>query len=240
MSKARYYLIDALRGLAILLMVADHFVFALLYADIDIAFGLDVRAISVNPFIRSFLSPLFAGLFIFLSGMSGRFSRSNVKRGIMVLGFAALLSVVGYFFGVPVWFGILHFLGLSMLTYGLLSRWLDKIPFYLSIVLWSGLFIFCFINLPRQADNNIFYWLGFVDSGNISYADYFPFGRWFFMFLLGTRIGQLVKENKFPKWFYRFNMPVLPFIGRHTLIIYLAHQPVFYFILLLYTNMFRG
>jgi len=238
-KKERYHLIDALRGLAILLMMAHHFVYALLYAGIDIAFGLDVRAIERSPLILGFLSPFFAGVFILLSGMSSRFSRSNVKRGIIVLVFAALLSVVGHFFGAPVWFGILHFMGLSMLTYGLLSKWLDKIPFYFSLFLWSSLFIFCFITLPRQADNNIFYWLGFFNRTSISSVDYFPFGRWFFLFLFGTRIGQLAKDHKFPKWFYRFNMPILPIIGKHTLIIYLAHQPFFFLILTAY-NFIRG
>jgi uncharacterized membrane protein len=231
-TKQRYHLIDALRGLAILLMCAHHLGYTVL------RFGFEVGKISELPFITGFLSPLFAGLFILMSGMSSRFSRSNVKRGIIVLVLAALLSVIGYFFDAPVWFGILHFLGLSMLVYGLMGKWFDKIPFGLSLVLWSLLFVFCFIFLPRESGNNIFYWVGFFRRGDFTWVDYFPFGKWFFLFLLGTRVGQIVKEGKFPKWFYRFNMPVLPFVGRHTLIIYLAHQPVFYFSLLLYTTIF--
>lgn len=226
--KERYHLIDALRGLSIILMLAHHFGYTLLY------FGFNMENTLASPII-GFLSPLFAGIFILLSGMSSRFSRSNIKRGIMTLVFAAILTFVSSFFDVYIWFGILHFLGLSMLTYGLISKFIDKIPFWPSLFLWSVLFIVGFIKLPALADNNLFLWFGLYKPGNVSQADYFPFGKWFFLFLAGTRIGQLVKEHKFPKWFYNFNMPFLPFVGRHTLIIYLAHQPVFYLILTIYT-----
>lgn len=226
--KERYHLIDALRGLSIILMMAHHFGFTLLY------FGFDTTEILSSPII-GFLSPFFAGIFILLSGMSSRFSRSNVKRGIITLVFAVLLTIVSGFFGVKIWFGILHFLGLSMLVYGLLQKWLVKIPFKLSLVLWISIFVAFFIYLPRSADNNLFYWMGFMGSDSYDASDYFPFGKWFFLFLTGTQIGLLVKEHKFPKWFYNFNMPFLPFVGRNTFFIYLAHQPVFYLLLTIYT-----
>ena len=233
-------MIDALRGLSIILMLAHHFGFALLYAGFDIAFGLDVTVVLASPII-GFLSPFFAGVFILLSGMSGRFSRSNVKRGILVLVCAALLTAVGYFFGVAVWFGILHFLGLSMLVYGLLSRFLDKIPFNIAVVLWLGLFILGFITLPsKTADSNFLFWFGISSPDFSSGVDYFPFGKWFPMFMLGTHAGRLVKENKFPKWFYSFNVPFLPFVGRNTLVIYLIHQPFFYLLLTAYAAIVRS
>lgn len=230
--KERYHLIDALRGLSIILMLAHHFGFTLLY------FGFDTSEILASPVI-GFLSPFFAGIFILLSGMSSRFSRSNIKRGLITLAFAILLSFVSVFFGLSIWFGILHFLGLSMLVYGLLQKWLVKIPFKFSLFLWVILFIAGFIYFPKDADNNWFYWLGFIGAEGYGTADYFPFGRWFFLFLAGTQLGLLVKEHKLPKWFYDFNMPFLPYVGRHTLIIYLAHQPVFYLLLTIYTSV-RG
>lgn len=226
--KERYHLIDALRGLSIILMLAHHFGFTLLY------FGFNTSDILASPVI-GFLSPFFAGVFILLSGMSSRFSRSNVKRGIITLAFAFLLTIVSGFFGISIWFGILHFLGLSMLLYGFLKKWLVKIPFKFSVLLWIFLFILGFIYFPRRAENNWFYWLGFIGSDGYGTADYFPFGRWFFLFLAGTQLGLMVKEHKFPKWFYEFNMPFLPYVGKHTLIIYLAHQPVFYLLLTIYT-----
>jgi len=231
--KERYQLIDALRGLSILLMCAHHFGYTCIY------FGYEIGEISNYPFIRYFLSPLFAGVFILLSGMSSRFSRSNIKRGLITLIFAALVTAVSYFFGVTIYFGILHFLGLSMLIYGLISKWLNKISLFPLIAVFSVLFVFSFAFLPiYTADNNIFLWFGFLKSGT-PMDDYFPFGRWFALFLLGTQLGQLVIDNKFPRWFYSFKMPFLPAVGRRTLIIFLLHQPFFYLILTIYSNIIK-
>ena len=34
------------------------------------------------------------------------------------------------------------------------------------------------------------------------------------------------KEGRFPRWMYRSRLPWLSWLGRHTLVIYVVHQPV--------------
>jgi uncharacterized membrane protein len=216
----RYQLIDALRGLAIILMVGYHFGIQL------IIFGYAPGGLVYNPLLNV-LQPVFGGLFILLSGMSSRFSRSNFKRGIMVFACACGVTVVMYIMNFPVWFGILHFLGAAMMLYGVAGAALDKIPRIIQPILYAVLFIAAFIFFPRPAglDTNLLMPLGlYRDWGN----DYFPLLPWLPLFLFGTWLGALAKEEKLPKWFYSFRMPVLPAVGRHTLVIYLAHQPVIY------------
>ena len=222
-SRERYHLIDALRGLSVVLMLGYHFGVTLIFQ------GLAPEGLIYNPLL-DFLEPVFAGLFILISGMAGRFSRGNVRRGLIVLACAMGVTAVSLlpFINLNIWFGILHFLGLSMLIYGLFSKPLNKIPLSLGAPVFLALFIAGYIIFPVKTEGgNLLYWLGFGGSNFLS-GDYFPFLKWFPLFLLGSQIGSPVKEHRLPRWFYSFNMPFLPFVGRHALIVYLFHQPVFY------------
>jgi len=220
--KQRYHFIDILRGFAIILMIAFHFGMNL------VDWGLADRGLINNP-ILSILQPIFAGLFILLSGMSSRFSRSNIRRGVIVLLAAYAVSVGAWWAGFPIYFGVLHFLGVAMVLYGLAENLLKKIQKRLQPVIYGGFFVFSYWLFPRSIDidTNLFLPFGLYNSNRG--ADYFPLFPWLFLFLFGTWLGTLAKENKFPKWFYKIKkIPVLPFIGRHGLVIYLAHQPVMY------------
>ena len=54
---------------------------------------------------------------------------------------------------------------------------------------------------------------------------------WFFAFLFGAILGRYFKENKALEIFYKNTIPPLVFIGRHTLVIYILHQPIVYGVL---------
>ena len=234
-TKKRVWLIDEVRGLAILLMVVYHF-----FYDIVVLFGVNI------PFFYSaelnFIRDLFAGLFIFISGTACRFSKNNLKRGVQCF---ALGMVMTYVTAIalphsPILFGILHLLGVCMLLFAFTERLLDKVPLWVGIVSCVLLFaLTCGIRkgffgigglfeLPLPApllDSGLFFPFGVLSSG-FSSSDYFPLLPWLFVFLAGTFVGVPVKEGKMPDFFYRRHIPPLAFIGRHTIWVYLLHQPV--------------
>ncbi|MDR2606121.1 MAG: DUF1624 domain-containing protein [Oscillospiraceae bacterium] len=211
-QKNRIQIIDALRGLALVLMVFHHLFF-------DLVEFLNAPAwLFTNP-VFDFLHYVFAGLFILLSGVSSRFSHSNIKRGLKTLACAALVTAVSYAVDMPIWFGILHLLAFCMIFYGLLEKALEKLPFWVYILLWAGSIL-----LLRS---------GILPSLNIFSADWFPPLPWMFVFLFGTWVGKLIAARKFPQWFYDFNVPLLPSVGRKSLWIYLLHQPILYGITML-------
>ncbi|MCL1806452.1 MAG: DUF1624 domain-containing protein [Oscillospiraceae bacterium] len=85
-TSSRIQLLDALRGFCIILVVAFHIAYNLVDWDI-VPSGL-----VYNP-VLNVLQPFFAGVFIVLAGISSRFSRSNLKRGLQLTACAALVTV---------------------------------------------------------------------------------------------------------------------------------------------------
>ena len=232
-AKERIQSIDALRGLCVILMVGHHFLYDLV-EFLGAPPGLfDNRAFDI-------LQPLFAGCFIMLAGVSSRFSRSNVKRGLRVLAAACVISAVTWFMHIPILFGILHFLGLSMVLYGLSQKFWENLP--QKILPWlCALLLLGSILLLRlaQVESHYLWIFGFTYEGFDS-ADYFPLLPWIFVFLFGAWLGQPVKERRLPAWVYTINPPLLPPVGRHALIIYLLHQPLLYSLMLLIQMFLSG
>lgn len=248
--KKRIGFVDEVRGFAILCMVVYHTWF-----DLVTIFHVDL------PFLftpeMNFVRDLFAGLFIFISGAACRLSRSNLKRGFICLCGGLILTAVTYFF-LPeekILFGILHFLGLSMILFALLQKLIDKIKFPIigmlvfgllfvltcnikgGVLSFGGLFLVELPDFLYQTD--ILFPLGF-HSENFFSSDYFPLIPWFFIFLIGSYFGVLLVKHRLPKFFYKDHIRFLSFIGRHTFIIYLLHQPVVYGVLYLIFHFVLG
>ena len=225
-KKDRIQIIDGIRGLSILLMVVHHFLYDL--TEVCNA----PEWIFTNPLFDS-LHYFFAGLFILLSGVSSLYSSSNVKRGIKTLACAGIITLVSWFMGSPVWFGILHLLGTCMLFYGLTHKLWERIPQALAPVIYIAGIIIC-IPLTRGiiSSERYLWMLGWTYEGFLSY-DYFPLLPWIFVFLLGTCLGGYIKEGRMPDRFYTMKVPALANIGRRSLVIYMLHQPVLYGVIML-------
>ena len=235
-ARPRIHLLDELRGLSILLMVGHHFLFSLGYL-----FGV--------PFGREWfqrlgvLTPVFAGLFIFLCGLCCHLSHNNWLRGGELAGAAVLLSAVAWLV-VPeqmIWFGILHCLAVCVLLFALLRPLLRRVPAPVGLAVCALLFVLTYhVPLPEGGYFGLTAawsvsvppawaaqpWLLPFGFSLLPMSDYFPLLPWGFLFLAGTFVGRYAAQGRFPAWTMRRHLPPLAFIGRHTLLVYLLHQPV--------------
>lgn len=221
MYKGRIQLLDFARALAVIVMIHHHFVYDLALfgmASWDYMFSMPMEIVG----------QLAASTFIFVSGFSSRLSRNNLKRGAMVYVFGLVVSLCSSFAGVTIRFGILEFLGSSMMLYSVLGKYFDKLPRgvlpALCIPLFCGTY-YMFKNVYFP-----FGWLypfGFRGYDFVS-ADYFPLLPWFCVFLMGAYIGGKLMSGGKKAWMEKEYPRPLTYIGSNTLIIYLAHQPVLY------------
>jgi len=226
-KKKRIEIIDALRGIAVTLMVIHHALYNMA-AFLDAPWWL-----YSNP-VFDFLQAIFIGLFIVISGVSSRFSRGNVERGAIVIVISVVITYITVRMEMPIYFGILHLLGFLMIFYGLTSKLFDKIPkkvapfIYISLIILSA---FARMYLNPSSDNQVIRdmlsVLGWRQPGFVSF-DYQTILPWIFVFLFGTWAGDFIRDGKFPAWFYKAKMPFFPFIGRNALLVYVLHQPVLF------------
>lgn len=222
----RIDIIDAARGIAVILMVIHHFLY-----DLVEFLGAPEWLFS-NP-VFNVLHYFFAGLFIFLSGVSSRFSRSNTARGIKVIVIAILITLVTTFMDMPIRFGVLHLLGFSMIFYGLTRKLWDSIPSIVMPILCVVLIVGTALAVGNIEINSKHLWMFGWTYPEFYSADYFAIFPWLFVFLFGTWAGKPIKDRKLPERFYTLSMPFFPAVGRKALIIYILHQPILYGITML-------
>ena len=219
--RRRFDVLDAWRTLAIVLMVAYHFLY-----DLYI-FGV----ISANQLFSAPLNVLERFIccsFILLAGASARFSRNNLRHGLVVLGAGLVVQIGAAAAGQTIRFGVLMLLGSSMVLWHFLGKGLQKLPGW-SVAAGSGVLFFAARWWTGRTAVSVpwLYPLGFTAPGFYS-ADYFPLLPWFFLFLTGTALGGWClahRENRL----LTVSLPgALTWPGRHSLIIYVLHQPVLY------------
>lgn len=237
-TNTRLWEVDALRGVAIVMMVIYHLLYDLNYFRVT-------DTIFTNPFWFYFQRAT-AGTFIILVGVSltvsvsamrrrGQSERSIyatlLRRGLRVFSWGLVITVATWlFFGwtLSVKFGILHFIGVAiMLAYPFLTlHWLN-------LVLWIAL------SLLGRALNGMtisgpwLLWLGIQPTNHV-YVDYFPLIPWFGVVLLGVFLGNMLYTNGERR--YSLPLPATPFIplrwlGEHSLLLYLIHQPLLFALL---------
>lgn len=233
-KKPRYALVDALRGVALLNMIAYHLCF-----DIFQIYGVHTGWIYTPGAIV--WERFICCSFIIISGVSLNFSSHAYRRGLIVSACGALMTVVTLIVIPPfaIWFGVLTLIGASMIIARLLIKPLELIHPVLGAAVSFLLFAF-FYNVQtgsvgffylRLFDVPLFFYrgyltafLGFPPRGFVS-SDYFPLLPWFFLFVFGYFLWRIIKRYGADKPFFH-KIPFLSALGRHTLIIYLIHQPV--------------
>ena len=213
--------LDVIRGILILGMICDH----LLY---DCVSYLDVPYWFFQNPIRMTVHYVGSYLFILLSGSSSSVSRSNWRRGLELAAVAAGVTLVTWIgdHDAFIVFGILHCLAACTLLYALLRPLLDRIPRSIQPWLWVALTMLSWILTDFISTDVPGLWIFGFPTASFFSADYFPLLPWIFVYFLGALAGPIIFGYGLPAWFYRIRCAWLSYIGRHSLLIYLAHQPV--------------
>lgn len=214
MYKDRIKSIDAVRGILIIGVIIYHFIYNLVALEIIPA------NILYNP-LMNFIQYFGACLFIMISGVSAKFSRSNLKRGIRTLLFGMLLTLATYILNPNAFivFGILHFLGVASIIYSVIG----------DINIHPSIFIILFfiskVILDRTYHIKHLWIFGITDNSFIS-TDYFPIFPFIFIYYLGTKMADYIKRMPKDNLIYKYDNKLLSYVGRNTIYIYIIHQPI--------------
>ena len=219
--KKRFDILDAWRSLGIVLMVVYH----LLY---------DLALFGVITWQQMFCPPLNAlqkficCSFIFLAGASARFSRSNLRHGLTVLAAHILVVIGAAVGGETIRFGVLALLGSSMIIWHFAGRYLQRIPALFLAVFSAALYFAAdAVTGAVSAPAKWLYPLGFTHP-TFSSADYFPLLPWLFLFLIGAAFGGWCLEHRETPILTAPLPKPITFLGRHSLFIYVIHQPILF------------
>jgi uncharacterized membrane protein len=237
----RINVLDGLRGSAIIFIVLYHFAFDLQYVFNIIVPYFEGIGIKIVHFV-------FIILLIMVSGICTVFSRNLLKRGVVLFFIGEIITMITSIF-LPdevVIFGAVTFFGIIMMLYSLAKPFLIKIPW--KVLLAVSLLLYAvFYNFENRhilwfnfsVDNRYLYPLG-IAYDEFKSSDYFPLIPYGFLFIAGTALSVPVSERKLPERFYSIKMPLLDFVGRNSLVIYIVHQPVIIGIMLLIKILLRN
>ncbi len=229
----RFWDVDVVRGVAIIMVVFYHLIF-----DLDNLGGHPIE--STSGFWAVFADTS-AFLFVFLAGLSSSISRVRagaterglfgkyLRRGLRIIAWGMLITLVflAVDFGYVI-FGILHLIGISIiLAYPLLKLSYANLVLGLSIIA-VGIYVQTQDFVVGGAAGVLLAPLGILPEG-LFMPDYRPLLPWFGVVLLGLFFGNAAylawRKKSPPSPVPRAAAP-LAFLGRHTLFVYLIHQPV--------------
>ena len=236
---SRYALLDELRGLDLISMMLYHAGW-----DLVFLFDMNMRWYAGTP--GRLWQQSICWVFILLSGFCVPLGRHTLRRGVTVFAAGALVTAVTLVFmpGDRVIFGVLTFLGAAALLTVPLRSLLDRTPPRLGLAVSFLLFLLVrdvnsgflgfagvpVLHLPQSwYASTLTTALGFPYPGFVS-SNYFSLLPWLLLFWTGYHLYRLRPETPaLPD----IRLPGLMAMGRHSLVIYLLHQPVIYGLLAL-------
>lgn len=220
--------LDTLRGLTIISMVVFHASYDLAYL-----YGVPMPWFTEGTFQDVWRASI-SWTFLLLAGWMCSLSRDNIKRAGVYGAAALLVSVATTVSGVdtPVNFGILFCMAASTLIAAVAlphARRMSRGALVAAAIACLALFGLTYGIPHRLYDVSGLAWLGFPSPAFAS-GDYYPLMPFGFLYLAGAfaSLGRFQREDgpRYPSWMYRDLCPALTWVGRHSLIIYLAHQPL--------------
>lgn len=218
--------VDLARGCAVALMIFYHFMF-----DLDF---LGIFNVGIGQGFWFFFPRGIGALFLLVAGISLTLSESrnkegyvhHAKRGLLLAVAALAITAATWIYPHEgfIQFGIIHLMAFSAFI----------APFFLRMgkanVLIGLLIIAAGVMMSGvQVDSHYLFWLGLTYPGYTA-LDHYPVFPWFGFVLIGIYAGATL----YPGGMRRGAAPaaagrisgILDQLGRNSLLIYLAHQPI--------------
>lgn len=246
-SSRRIWELDFVRGVCVLLMVFDHFIFDIadIFASSWIRANPDMEwLVYVRDMARAYWSSDFhtdaqhvvVWIFCFVCGISCYFSRSNLKRGILAGIFALLITLVTDQLGMIIRFGVLHMFAVAILLWwliDLLCRHKKLRTAVVSLVLGIAIiaidyaFSAAYENGERFTRSQTWFFVAEWLNAGVYSADYYPVFPSVGYVLIGSFCGYVLynkRRSLFPRLGrYSWHAP-FDFWGRIALWVYVFHQ----------------
>jgi uncharacterized membrane protein len=216
--------IDVLRGSAIVLMVIFHFGYDLTvfgWASYNTSEDLEwqiFRAVIVSAFL------LAVGMSSYLAYHHHINKTKLIKAVSKLVMVSALLTIFSLFMYPNAWiyFGIIHFIAVALPISVLFVR-VPKIALIVGVLSITGYWL-GYLELKAMWEWSVIH-LG-IPNRTVDVVSFFP---WIGLVLIGIYLMSLnlmnisVTENRFTK--------SLSYLGQHSLVLYLIHQPILYLLL---------
>lgn len=225
-APSRLPLIDAVRGAAIVMMIAYHFLFDLNYFGFlkqnfyQDAFWIGARSVILTGFLT------LAGISLTLAADSGMRWPRYGRRLALIAACAVLVSVGSYLMFPASWitFGVLHFIAVASVLGLVFAR-----LYWANLVIGAALIAIGAMLAFPFFDHPWLNWFGLMTRKPVT-EDYVPLLPWFGVVLIGMFAGKLFfrgATSAAAHW--RTQGPVgrvLAWAGQHSLVIYMVHQPL--------------
>lgn len=232
-ANKRYIVIDFLKGIAIVGVMLYHLLFILNY--------FSFVSIDLSQPLLFLLGRVPASIFIFLVGFNLELSMLKrqqkqastedvstylIKRAGGLLMYAGVINVVTFIFvpEAPVYFGILHLIGTSVLLMLLVYVYHIPLTVFFSILILLQLLLQVFI---RNGSWETFV-LGYPPAG-LKTLDYYPLLPWLLLVVCGVASARYLLKTKYWQRVGNhavFNNWVVCYLGKHSLVVYLLHVPL--------------
>lgn len=237
----RLQVMDLARGVAVIGMVIFHG-------------GWDLGSFRIiDPGFLShwgwlWFSYIVAGSFILIAGMAqifaamkgqpaSRFWRrfAQIAAGALAITGATLVVYPDAY----IYFGILHHIAVSSLALLVAQR----LPSMLLLVLAAILLLLPHFDIGGPFNESWLLWLGLADEFPRSF-DFVPIAPWFALGLIGVVLARATAHywaqvKGFAQWRSDAGpVRAMVFLGRHSLVIYLGHQPILWALAYLWANYF--
>jgi uncharacterized membrane protein len=235
--------LDVARGAALMAMIVYHAIWD------GLQFGLIGWTLERDLALQQ-SAKLIAGSFLLITGVSMALAAAQSstpmiakpafwRRFAMLACAAALVSVATVFAlpHAPIYFGILHHIAVASVIMALLC----PLPAFVLVALGAAILLIDAYVQIEAFNHSAVIWLGLGTQPPVT-ADWVPMVPWLAAGLIGLGIGKmfiLPWMNSRPPQPHTTDRPIAPvrllsWMGRHSLAVYLLHQPILIGLIQLY------